>query len=235
MENLDVKYICTVIGNLSGIPIRLYFGGEQVFYHSIVSLPKDPMELYKDEIFNVNTHLGYYITPSFDYYGVVNFNDYKMVIGPTRQIPASEKDLRELAFKMDLLQESADSFVRAMQSIITMPLDSIMQMLCVVNHVFNGEKLGLEDIKIYDFDQLELRQEIEDERTEKSFDALNEIQQQQTMHNTISVEQTLMNMVQKGDTAALREWLNNAPAVRGGILASNECQKALENNLDAMG
>lgn len=225
MENLDVKYICTVIGNLSGIPIRLFRDGGQVFYHSIVNLPKDPMELYKEEIFNVNTHLGYYITPTFDYYGIVNFNGYKMIIGPTRQIQASEKDLRELAFKLDLLQENADSFVSAMQSIVAMPLDSIMQMLCVVNHVFNGEKLGLEDIKIYDSDQLALRRTIEDERTEKNFDALTEIQQQQTTHNTLSVEQTLMNIVQKGDTAALREWLNTAPAIRGGILASNELRQ----------
>ncbi|MGN1234915.1 MAG: helix-turn-helix domain-containing protein [Christensenellaceae bacterium] len=225
MEHLDVNYICTVIGNLSGIPIRLYRDGEQIFFHSIVNLPKDPISLYQKEILSVNTNLGYYITPSFDYYGVVNFNGCKMIMGPTRQIQASEKDLRELAFQLDLLQEGAENFVRAMQSIVAMPFDSVMQMLCVVNHVFNGEKLGLEDVEIYDSDQLALKQRLEDERTEKNFDALAEIQRQQTTHNTLSVEQTVMNMVQKGDSAALREWMNTAPAIRGGILASNELRQ----------
>lgn len=225
MENLDLEYICTVIGNLSGIPIRLFKNNEEVFYHSLVNLPKDPFILYKEEIFKIQSHLGYYITPIFNYYGIVNFDENKIVIGPTRQIKASEKDLRELAFQLDLLQENADDFVRAMQSIIPMPLDSIMQMLCVVNHVFNGEKLKLEDIQIYDFNQTELKQSLENERTEKSFTALSEIQQQHEIHNTLAIEQTLMNIVRKGDTAALREWIDKAPAVRGGILASNELRQ----------
>ena len=34
-----------------------------------------------------------------------------------------------------------------------------------------------------------------------------------------------MNIVRKGDSAALREWINNAPAVRSGILASNQLRQ----------
>lgn len=223
MKDFDLKYICTVMGNLSGIPIRLFEKDELVFYHSIVDLPKDPMGLYKDEIFNIKSHLGYYITPIFNYYGVVNFDYKKIVIGPSRQIRANEKDLRELAFKLDLLNENADDFVNAMQSLVNMPLDSIMQMLCVVNHIFNdGEKLKLEDIKIYDSQQVAFKQEIEEERAERHFEAATEIQQQQEVHNSFAIEQTLMNIVRKGDTATLRQWIESAPAVRGGILANNE-------------
>lgn len=223
MKDFDIRYICIVIGNLSGIPIRLYKKNELVLYHSIVNLPKDPMIIYKDEIFNIKTHLGYYITPIFNYYGIANFGDNKIVIGPSRQIRANEKDLRELAFMLDLLNENADDFVNSMQSIVNMPLDSIMQMLCVVNHIFNdGEKLKLEDIEIYDSHQIAFRQQIEEERTERHFDANAEIQQQQEVHNTLAIEQTLMNIVRKGDTATLRQWIESAPAVRGGILANNE-------------
>ncbi len=225
MENLDLQYICTVIGNLSGIPIRLYTNNELVFYHSIVNLPKDPMILYENEIFGIKSKLGYYITPIFNYYGIVNFSGNKMIIGPSRQISANEKDLRELAFRLNLVQENADEFVTAMQSIVNMPLDSIMQMLCVLNHLFNGEKLRLEDIKIYDSYQTALKHTIESERTEKRFDTLSETRQQQEVHNTLALEQTVMNIVRKGDTAALREWINSAPAVRGGILASNELRQ----------
>lgn len=220
MENLDLQYICTVIGNLSGIPIRLYKNNELIFYHSLVNLPKDPISLYKDEIFSNDYNISYYITPTFDYYGIVNFPGNKIIIGPTRQLQANEQEMKELAFKLDLINESADIFVRAMQSIITMPLDSIMQMLCVVNYIFNGEKITLEDIKIYDSEQNAFKQTIEEERTKKNFDDFPEIEQQE-VHNTLALEQTLMNIIRKGDTAALREWIGNAPAVRGGILASN--------------
>ncbi|MCX4305589.1 MAG: helix-turn-helix domain-containing protein [Acetatifactor sp.] len=225
MENFDLQYICTVIGNLSGIPVRLYENDKQVFYHSLSNLPKDPITLYSEDIFKIKTNLGYYITPFFNYYGVINFLQHKIVIGPTRQLPANEKDLRELAFQLDLINELADDFVQAMKSIVPMPLESIMQILCVLNHIFNKEKIKLEDIQIYEFQQMEIKQQFEDERTDKNFDALTEIHQQQELHNTLAIEQTLMNIVRKGDSAALREWIDNAPAVRGGILASKQLRQ----------
>lgn len=220
-----MQYICTVIGNLSGIPVRLYENDKQVFYHSLSNLPKDPITLYSEDIFKIKTNLGYYITPFFNYYGVINFLQHKIVIGPTRQLPANEKDLRELAFQLDLINELADDFVQAMKSIVPMPLESIMQILCVLNHIFNKEKIKLEDIQIYEFQQMEIKQQFEDERTDKNFDALTEIHQQQELHNTLAIEQTLMNIVRKGDSAALREWIDNAPAVRGGILASKQLRQ----------
>ena len=73
MENLDVPYLCTVIGNLSGVPIRLYEGQEQVFYPALVHLPKDPMELYREDIWKITDHVGYYATHIFNYYGIINF------------------------------------------------------------------------------------------------------------------------------------------------------------------
>lgn len=226
MEKYDLEYICTIIGNLFGIPIRLFKNNELVLYHSLMNFPKDPFLLYKDEIFNVHSTLGYYITPLFNYYGIINYNDNKIIIGPTRQIKASEKNLRELAFKLDLLQENANDFVSAMQNINNLPLETIMQILCLINHILSGEKLKLEDIHIYDVDQIKFKQSIEKERTEKTYINSTKIQEQQNIHNnTLALEQTLMNIVRKGDTAALREWINKAPAVRSGILASNELRQ----------
>ena len=50
MKMEDIKYLCTIIGNLAGIPIRVYQQGKQVFYHSVVNLPKDPIIPYSDGI-----------------------------------------------------------------------------------------------------------------------------------------------------------------------------------------
>ena len=54
MENLDFTYICTVIGNLAGIPIRIFQNSTQVFYRSVVSLPKDPMTAFQQDILSVD-------------------------------------------------------------------------------------------------------------------------------------------------------------------------------------
>lgn len=43
MENIDLNYICKMIGNLSGVPIRVYQGETLVFFHSVAALPRDPI------------------------------------------------------------------------------------------------------------------------------------------------------------------------------------------------
>lgn len=220
-----MQYLCTVIGNLAGVPIRYYQGEELVFYHSLVRLPKDPMEVYRQDIWNIKANVGYFVTPHFNYYGIVNSEDVKLVIGPTRQTENTTQELRELAFRADVPAEETDSFVNAMKSIIRMPLESIMQMLCTMNYVLSGEKLSLQDITIYDTHQEKLRSIIAQQApisyTPETGHAAN-------VHNTFELEQTVMNIVRKGDTAALREWLKAAPAVNGGILA-NEQLRHLKN------
>ena len=206
MKNIDYNYLCTVIGKLSGIPLRLYKDAQQLIYHSLVHLPKDPMNLYKKEIFDIKTHIGYFITPYFNYYGVVNSTPYKIVIGPSRQVSISDWDIRELAFKCDVIPDEVEDFVTGMKSIVRMPLESIMQIMGTMNYVMNDEKLGLGDITIYDTLQDDLKAKIETEHANQEFDFdIAAIQSQQTVHNALALEQTIMNIVRKGDTASLKE------------------------------
>lgn len=72
MNKSDLEYICETIGNLACVPIRIYENGEQVFYHSIVNLPKDPICLSIEQLLTQNGHISYYITPYFYFYGVVS-------------------------------------------------------------------------------------------------------------------------------------------------------------------
>ncbi len=44
-------YLCTMIGNLSGVPVRLYEEEKPVYFHSLVALPKDPFQLVREKSF----------------------------------------------------------------------------------------------------------------------------------------------------------------------------------------
>ena len=102
-----------------------------------------------------------------------------------------------------------------MKSIIRMPFESILQMLCTMNHVMNGETLSLKDITIYDAEQERL---LADQGRQQAAQKLSaRVDEAQSLHNTLSQEQTLLRMVRKGDTAALKEWVSRAPAIRGGM------------------
>lgn len=183
-------------------------------------LPKDPLDLYKKEIWKIKDNIGYFSTDHFHYYGIVNSGQIKIVIGPTQQISDNDQELRELAFRMDIPRDDTEDFVAGMKSIIQMPLESILQMLCTINHVLNGETLALEDITIYDTEQEELKQIIEHQRIAEKLDSSSD--KPSGSHNTFYLEQKLMSIVRKGDLAALNEWIASAPAVRGGVLAGEQ-------------
>ena len=223
MCNLDLHYLGTIIGNLSGVPIRLYDGETLVFLHSLVSLPKDPVELYREDIWHITEHVGYYVTQLFNYYGIVNFGTKKIIIGPTRQLGNTDQELRELAFRLDVSPEDTDEFLNGMKSIIRMPLESIMQILCTLNYILNGEKLTLQDIAIYDSEQNLISRDALSRRKAQTYVTSNI--PVQDIHNTFTLEQSIMTIVRKGDTASLQAWIKSAPAVRGGIIAAEQLRQ----------
>lgn len=223
MKQSDLTYLGGIIGGLSGIPTRLYKSGTLVYTHSSVNLPADPIVLHEDEIMAITGHVGYYVTHDFFYYGIINYKNYKLIIGPARQL-YDDQTLNDLAFRLDVSPADVPQFVSGMKSIISMPLESLLQVMIAMNFVLNKDKLALEDVVIYDKDQEMLRKTMEREhldKTIKDFDAGGEAVQ----HNTLAMEQTIVNIVRKGDVSALEEWAKNAPAANAGIMASDQLRQ----------
>jgi transcriptional regulator, araC family len=217
----DLKYLSTTIGNLAGVPIRIYKNKTKIFYYSFVKLPKDPIIPYNERVLDISEHVGYFITPRFHYYGVVNSGEYKIVLGPSRQWTANKTDLTELAFECDVPQDETEEFVNAMENLVALPLDSVLQTLCSVNFVLNKEKLSLADITIYDDEQQRLSEKLDAEQTTKHYDSEVKLSNDEAVHNTLTLEQTIMNFVRHGDVSAMKEWIKSAPAVRPGKLSSD--------------
>ena len=224
MAQIDLPYLCTTIGNLSGVPVRIFEGERMTFYYSQTYLPRDPMCVYQEQIFAVTAHVGYITTPHFHCYGIVNSGAVKIVIGPTRQVEERDQELRELAFRADVPADEMEDFIAGMKSIVRMPVESILQMLCTMNHVLNGETLSLKDITIYDTEQEKLLARQNAALAEQKLSVPAD-EPHQSLHNTFDLEQRVMRIVRKGDTAALKEWIAHAPAVRGGVLAEEQLRQ----------
>ena len=211
MREFDLTYFCRTIGSLCGFPVRLFEGEKEVFKADHSGLRHDPLLPYKADLFALSSHVGTYVTPMYYFFGLVRRGDTRLILGPTRQLSATEQQLRELAFLSNVPSTETDDFIRAMRSLVPMPLESMQQILCTLNYVMNGEKLNLEDIA--------LSEPAEKEVTfAKKADKIEE-RNWEDVHNTLSVEQTLMNMIRKGNTEALKEWISAAPAVHAGLMA----------------
>ena len=222
LDKLNVKDLCTNLGNLSGMPVGLYADGRQIFYYSIVSLPEDPFAPFVDQANAITDHIGYFCTSHGYYFGVVNFDEYRIIVGPTRQIPITEQELKEIAFEQDIPHDSVNEFVKGMKAIMQMPLPSILQMLCIVNHVLNdGETLSLSDISIVDSTQQTLVDVLETEAANRTLQYADDAGDKVYPHNSMDVEAFILDAVRKGNVAELKNFFTNMPAIRGGILAQD--------------
>ena len=223
MNGFDPEYLARSVARLSGIPVRLYRGETELCRCFPVALPKDPMDLCRREVFAVSEHVGYYVSPLFHYYGVLNARDIRIVIGPTAQIMADEQKLRELAFRLGVPKEEVPAFTEGMNAITRLPVESLLQMLCTVNHFLNsGEKLELPDLAIHASEQMLLKTGIERQRTERVYEREEPARQ---AHNTLAIEEALMGIVRRGDSVALRRWLSSAPPVQGGTIAGDQLRQ----------
>ena len=99
-------------------------------------------------------------------------------------------------------------------------------MLCPINYILNGEELELKDLTIRQTEQDAIKKRVENRRTEQVYHE----ERPQDLHNTLAIEEKLMDIVRKGDTGALRQWAAAAPAIRGGIMASDQLRQ-LKNTL----
>ncbi|OUN36165.1 helix-turn-helix domain-containing protein [Lachnoclostridium sp. An76] len=220
-----LRYICTMIGNLSGVPIRIYKNRSLIFSHSVVWLPVDPICLCEDEILDIRSHIGYYTAQFFYSYGIVNYEDYSIISGPTRLTSARVQELRELAFLAGVPSEETDAFVSGMRAVISLPLESLLQMLLSVNFFLNEEMLEITDLTIREDEQQMYNAQLGREHAEHRYDQDLLDPAAQEVHNTYRTEQTLLDLIEKGDVGALDEWLKDAPAVRPGSIAPDQLRQ----------
>ncbi|MBP5217186.1 MAG: helix-turn-helix domain-containing protein, partial [Bacilli bacterium] len=157
-------------------------------------------------------------------YGIINLQDYKVVVGPTRQLPISDQELKTISFSLGIPMSSTDDFLQQMKTLASLPLMSLLQILCMVNFSFTKEKKTLESIAIHEEKQNSIRDEMEKTDTERV------IQEHPDYgagpYNALDIENRLLDMVMRGDVAALSGFFANAPAVRSGTVAQEQSRQS---------
>ena len=225
MKLTDYDYICNMIGSLSGIPVRIYKEDTVVFYYSTVNLVRDPVSIYQSDILAISDRIGYFLTDHFSYYGIINTNQYKIVIGPTRQVSDSTPALRGLASQLDIPTEDMDDFIIAMHQIVHIPLERLMQILCFLNYALNNEKYFLQDYFIDDSLQEKLNEAMTRQDADRIF-SNNLPEQNILLHNTYDLERNIMNMIRKGDSVSLSKLLKNSSGFNIGMMADHPLRQS---------
>ena len=218
---IDIAYYVRMLSSFSGIPARIFQDGRLISSFSFVPFPKDPLDLFRRSVLEIRDPAGYFITPHFHIYGIVNHEDLAVVFGPTAQIPPADRTIKEIAFELGVPKDEIAGFTDAMKSINRMPLESVLTMLCTVDHVLNGEKRELKDVMIRGEEQKTLKKQTEHRRTQKLY----ETEPLQEPHNTLQLEERIMDIVRRGDGVSLRKWISAAPPVHAGLIAADQLRQ----------
>ncbi len=223
MGEYDLRYITRSVGALSGVPVRLYEKGTRTYAWFPAQLPRDPAERWRGEIFSLTGHVGYFVTPQFHYYGVLHAGDAAIVLGPTAQVATGEQELRRLAFELDVPREEVPSFVSGMNAIAHLAAETLLQLLCTFNHFLNGgETLSISDVAILSEEQERIKTQVETRRTQRTYE---EERERNEAHNTLAMEEALMQIIRRGDSGTLKDWISSAPAIRGGTIAPDQLRQ----------
>lgn len=219
----DIKYICSNLGNISGLPVRLYQNKKQIFYYSLIKLFKDPFVLSLEAAFKLEDEIAYYQSPYYYYYAIANMGDIKLVVGPTRQFPISKQELKSIAFSLGIPISASDEFISQMESLVNLPLMSILQIMCMVYFSFTGKKKSLESVIIHEESQEVIKEEMEKNDIQRTVENMEQFNA--SPYNALDIENQLIDMVMRGDVVALNNFLAQAPAVKGGAVAQEQLRQ----------
>ncbi len=221
MNKEDRIYMCQMVANLTGLPVRYTVGDKMIFQFSPVSFERDPMELHMQELQRITDSIGYYMTSEFLYYGFIKQQNELFLIGPTSEVPLSQSLIKKMGFELGLTGNDLTGFEHSMQSLACMPITSTLQILCAINFGFYGEKRTIKDVAILQETQSEIATEtIRSQTKSKEFTDPSELS-----HNTYAAEQAILGLIREGSLQELLEWIERAPSLRPGVMAPNQLRQ----------
>lgn len=208
---IDLGYLCENIAHLSGLPVRIYSGGKLINRSASVDFGPDPAELVLTELSGQDGSIGF--TESLGlFFGQIRQigRKHRIIIGPAFSVrPGKDlrlQHLRELNTGNNRLQE----YEFYLDSIPTFPIESFLQILCLVNYFLNNEKKSISDLI-----------------TPGALPAAEPAEggDDGQIHNTYTLEKELLSCITGGRTAALKALLAGPPTGRAGIIAYDELRQ----------
>lgn len=204
----DIDYLCSKMSDMSGLPIRIYENDQLKNRFSALPFIADPAVPYLNTLLSKQEHVSYYLTEKNDCYGIIRCDEMAIIIGPARNAPFSNQELHDLAFELNITNKDYEDFAAFMNAIVPLPLESLIQMMCSINHILSQEKLNLSDFQLKESTKTV---QIEYDQPSNSADA----------YKSYNIEKQILDIIRSGDISFLEQWSRQAPSVRSGILSDN--------------
>jgi len=217
MQEIDYEYIAENISNVSRIIVRVYENKALKDFYNTSSFPVDPGAPYIDDLLEISQNVGYFITPYFQYYGVINHMNQTLIIGPSYQLSATHSQIRDYMFLLGIKENYKNYYTELLSSITPMPLELFLHLLCMVNYYINNEKLSVSQILLFDRSSKIHAQELIALEKSQTQDSIN--YPPSFVHGTYGFEQKMLEYISSGNIDALNKLFTSASAGQSGKMA----------------
>ncbi len=219
MREIDYEYIAENISNISRIAVRVYQKKKLLHFFNTSSFPVDPGAPYIAELLQIEKNVSYYITPFYQYYGVINYTEYTLIIGPSYQLPPTHAQIRDYMFLLGIEENYKHYYKELLSSITPMPLELFLHLLCMVTYFISDEKMKVSEFLLYDCSSSIQAQEI------FSLEAGGSIKASDfppaAVHDTYGYEKEMLAYISSGDIEGLNKLFSNTSPGQSGKLAGN--------------
>ena len=213
MNLSDLEYICNCIANVSDIPIRLYASGEFDSAFRMHHLHPDPFMIYKSELLSRKENISYYITPYLQYFGIINYKSFTIIMGPVGRCNLNKQEERDYAFLLGIPYSKFKQLLRDMNTIPVISLENFLHILLLINFYLNGERLDLSALPLYN-----KIVEFGNENALEEYQSIlyNEpMEEAKTFHNSLEYEKQMLTYITAGDVDGLSAYFMRNP--HGGV------------------
>ena len=210
----ELVYFSRQFANMFGIPVRLYYQNQKIYFYTPVNIEIDPVILCEKEIVQKTEEISYYVYQDYWYYGIVSHGAYQFVTGPVSELKLSDSTIKKLGFLLEIPADNLALFISEIKALSGIHLDTLIQAIILYNFTVNRTMYDISDIRIKSTEQKNISSGIKE----------NEISEDMSKFyinhaRTFSIEKDIIKKIMNGDVAGLIDGAIKIPAVSAGTLA----------------
>lgn len=212
---------CHSLAKAYSTGIRLYRGGEPLYYYSVYPLHPDPAEPYIPKILECEEEAGIITTPAYQFYGFLAVEPgLRVILGPTRALRGDGRELDELLALLAVPAEEREGYTQALRSAPVISAHRMAWLLSSLVTALRGQPFPVEQVWL-DIRPEDSQQSVHTSHARQRLEDADNADAQQMVRQSYAWEQLVTSYIEDGRPETLRELFSVPPRVAAGRMAQD--------------
>ena len=233
MEQETYQAFCHSLAKSFTTGVRLYQKRELLYYYSVYHLHPDPVLPYLDAILHHEAAAGVYITPLYQFYGFLQMDpDTRIILGPTKILQDTKRQLEELLFLLSIESEHRESYIKALHSAPLIHADRFAWLLAALATVIQGREFPVEEVWLPIHPDSGY-QRIQQDSVQEHIAISEDEDEQQIVTQSYAWEQLIASYIEDGKPDTLRDLFAAPPMIKAGLMSSDTLRQVKNSGICA--